>query len=129
MTIAVIFLGILSRKIEIIPLCFGDLLYAAMIYCIVRIVFTHSKAIYVILLSLLICYGIEFLQLYQAEWIVKLRETLFGKYVLGQGFLWSDIFAYTFGGAIAFFIEKFVLKYNTNLRIRILNLCFIKYTP
>ncbi|WP_459640848.1 ribosomal maturation YjgA family protein [Flavobacterium sp. CGRL2] len=63
------------------------------------------------LLSLLICYSIEFLQLYQAEWIVELRKTLFGRYVLGQGFLWTDILAYTFGIAYAFLVEKIVLNY------------------
>lgn len=97
-----------------IPLYFGDLLYAVMMYFIVRIVCTHSKAIHVILISLLTCYVIEFLQLYQAEWIVELRKTLFGRYVLGQGFLWSDLAAYTFGVAITFIIEKFALKYIIN---------------
>lgn len=66
------------------------------------------------IISLLICYGIELLQLYQAEWIIALRKTLFGRYVLGQGFLWTDLLAYTFGVAIAFIIEKIILKYYTH---------------
>ncbi|GAA6770667.1 hypothetical protein AAGS39_14120 [Flavobacterium sp. CGRL2] len=49
--------------------------------------------------------------MYQAEWIVELRKTLFGRYVLGQGFLWTDILAYTFGIAYAFLVEKIVLNY------------------
>jgi hypothetical protein len=60
----------------------------------------------------LICYGIEFLQLYQAEWIIELRKTLFGRYVLGQGFLWTDILAYTFGIFTAFIIEKITFKHH-----------------
>ncbi len=63
------------------------------------------------LLSLFICYGIEFLQLYQGEWMIELRKTLFGKYVLGQGFLWEDILAYTFGIIVAFCTEKITLNY------------------
>ncbi|QSB29382.1 DUF2809 domain-containing protein [Flavobacterium sp. CLA17] len=106
----VIGLGILSRKIAIIPLYFGDLLYAVMIYVLVRIIFIDKKALQIILISLLICYSIEFFQLYQESRIIAVRKTLFGRYVLGQGFLWSDLAAYTFGVAIAFIIEKITLK-------------------
>lgn len=107
----IIFLGILSRKISFIPLWIGDFLYAVMIYALVRIFFPVKKASLIVLLSLLICYSIEFLQLYQGEWMIELRETLLGRYVLGQGFLWSDILAYTFGIITAFIIEKLILKY------------------
>ncbi|SNR61047.1 DUF2809 domain-containing protein [Flavobacterium sp. ov086] len=110
-----IFLGILSRKISQIPLITGDFLYAVMIYLLVRIVFTDKKALYIIVVSLLICYSIEFLQLYQGNWMIELRKTLFGRYVLGQGFLWSDILAYTFGIASAFCIEQIVLKYTNRV--------------
>jgi len=101
----------MSRKIPSIPLCVGDLLYAVMIYFLSRIIFINKKSLSIIILSLLICYGIEFLQLYQAEWMLELRKTLFGRYVLGQGFLWTDILAYTFGIVITFLLEKFVLHY------------------
>jgi len=109
--LSIIFLGILSRKISFIPLWIGDFLYAVMIYFLVRIFLPFKKTYLIAIISLLICYGIEFLQLYQAEWIVELRKTLFGRYVLGQGFLWSDILAYTFGIAVASLIEKIVLNY------------------
>jgi len=82
-----------------------------MIYFLVRIFLPFKKTYLIAIISLLICYGIEFLQLYQAEWIIELRKTLFGRYVLGQGFLWSDILAYTFGIASAFLVEKIVLNY------------------
>ncbi|MCD0468982.1 DUF2809 domain-containing protein [Flavobacterium sp. JAS] len=107
-----IFLGILSRKIPQVPLITGDFLYAVMIYLLVRIVFTDKKALYVIMTSLLICYSIEFLQLYQGNWMIELRKTLLGRYALGQGFLWSDILAYTLGIAFVFCIERIVLKYT-----------------
>lgn len=109
--ITIIVLGILSRKITFIPLWIGDFLYAVMIYFLMRTIFPLKKYLFIILLSLFICYSIEFLQLYQAEWIVNLRKTLFGRYVLGQGFLWSDIAAYTFGITFAFITEKSFLKY------------------
>jgi len=112
--ISIILLGVISRKIAVIPLCIGDLLYAVMMYVLIRILFINKKAIQIMIISLLICYCIEFLQLYQAEWIIALRKTLFGRYVLGQGFLRSDLLAYTFGVAIAFIIEKIILKYYTH---------------
>ena len=101
----------MSRKTTVIPLSTGDFLYAIMIYIIIRIVFINKKAYQIVFLSLITCYGIEFLQLYQAEWMLELRKTLFGRYVLGQGFLWFDILAYTFGVLIAFILEKFAFQY------------------
>lgn len=118
--LSVIILGITSRKISFIPLWMGDFLYAVMIYFLARIFFPSKKFLFLILLSLFVCYCIEFLQLYQAEWIINLRKTLFGRYVLGQGFLWSDILAYTFGIVFAFLTEKSFLKYyNYESRFRI----------
>ncbi|MEZ0131037.1 DUF2809 domain-containing protein [Flavobacterium sp. LBUM151] len=55
----------------------------------------------------------EFFQLYQAEWIIAVRKTRFGRYVLGQGFLWSDILAYTLGIVVAFGVERIILKYKS----------------
>ena len=117
---SVIFLGILSRKIAAIPLWIGDFLYAVMIYLLMRVAFFNKKTTFILILSLAICYGIEFLQLYQAPWIVELRKTIFGRYVLGQGFLWSDIAAYSGGILFVFLIEKIILKYtNYETRFRI----------
>jgi len=79
-------------------------------YVLIRILFIDKKATQILIFSLLICYTIEFLQLYQGEWMTELRKTLFGRYALGQGFLWTDIAAYTFGGFSAFLIEKTTSK-------------------
>ncbi len=85
-----------------------------------RIFLPAEKVFIIVLISPLLCYCIEFSQLYQGEWINELRKTLFGRYVLGQGFLWSDILAYTFGILFIFFIEKIILKYtNYETRFRI----------
>lgn len=108
--IIVIFIGIISRKIDFVPLCFGDYFYAVMIYLLTRIFLINQKPIQIAITSLVICYSIESLQLYQADWIITVRKTLFGKYVLGQGFLWTDLVAYTFGITFAFITEKNILK-------------------
>ncbi len=104
--ISIIILGILSRKISIIPLWFGDSLYAMMIYFMIRTAFPNQPKIKSSIISLLICYMIEFSQLYQANWLNEIRHTLLGRYVLGQGFLWSDLVAYTFGVLVAHLVDK-----------------------
>ncbi|MBF4484078.1 MULTISPECIES: DUF2809 domain-containing protein [unclassified Flavobacterium] len=106
----IIFLGIFSRKFDTIPLCTGDFLYAVMMYVLIRILLIEKKANQILFFSLLICYTIEFSQLYQADWINEFRNTLLGRYTLGLGFLWSDILAYTFGALIAFTTERIVLR-------------------
>lgn len=119
--IIVVSLGIISRKIDFVPLCFGDFLYAVMIYILTRIFLIQHKPIQIAILSLLICYAIECFQLYQADWIIAVRKTLLGRYVLGQGFLWTDIIAYTFGITFTFITEKIILKnyiYETRFRIK-----------
>jgi hypothetical protein len=84
-----------------------------MVYLLIRIFLTTQKATHIIVLALMLCYSIEFFQLYQAEWIIQLRQTLFGRYVLGQEFLWADILAYTIGIIFTYLIEKIILKYRT----------------
>lgn len=107
----IIFLGIMSRKTNLVPLSTGDFLYAIMMYLLIRIIFINKKAYQIAFLSLITCYSIEFLQLYQSGWMLELRKTLFGRYVLGQGFLWTDILAYTFGILIALLLESLIHQY------------------
>jgi len=89
-----------------VPFFVGDLLYAIMVYFGIRFLLIHLKKSKSACIALSICYCIELLQLYDAEWIITLRSTLLGRYVLGQGFLWSDVLAYSFGVLIAYLIEK-----------------------
>ena len=98
----VIALGITSRKIDGVPTYFGDTLYAMMVYFGLRIFFINLNLKKTAILALLFCFIIEFLQLYQAEWIIEIRKTTLGHYALGQGFLWSDLAYYTLGIIIAF---------------------------
>ena len=103
--IITILLGILSRKINGIPTFFGDTLYAVMVYFGMRMLSVNIDIKKTAILALLICFAIEFLQLYDAKWMLEIRRTPFGHYVLGQGFLWSDLAYYTLGIIIAFWID------------------------
>jgi len=106
----VIALGITSRKIEGVPTFFGDTLYAVMIYFGIRMFFINFNIKKTAILALLFCFAIEFLQLYDAEWMLAIRRTTLGHYVLGQGFLWSDLGYYTIGIIMAFFSDSNWIK-------------------
>jgi hypothetical protein len=110
--VSVILLGILSRKIDGVPTFFGDTLYAVMIYFGMRSLFINQNFLTIILLALVFCFGIEFLQLYSAEWMLAIRRTTLGHYALGQGFLWSDLGYYTLGIIIAFLIDCNLVNRN-----------------
>lgn len=103
--VAVIILGIASRKIDGIPTFFGDTLYAVMVYFGMRFLSINNSFTKTSILTLIFCFCIEFLQLYQAEWILEIRRTTLGHYVLGQGFLCSDLVFYTFGVLIAIWVD------------------------
>ncbi len=105
LTIITILLGIISRKIDGIPTYFGDVLYAIMIYFGMRMFDLGSSNKNAAILALVFCFCIEFQQLYKAEWILAIRNTTFGHYVLGQGFLCSDLICYTVGVMIAFLFD------------------------
>ncbi len=106
----IIILGLLSRKTSIVPAWTGDMLYALMMFFIIRVLFIRKKIRFVFLLSLGICFAIECSQLYQAGWINALRDTLPGHLVLGQGFLWSDLIAYMAGALLGAAIEQGIRK-------------------
>lgn len=111
LTLLVIFLGILSRKISFVPLYTGDILYAVMIYFGFRAVFFLKPRI-TFILSLLFCFSIETFQLIQWEWLIDIRKTTLGHYILGQGFLWTDLICYLFGTFFALFSDHYLRNKN-----------------
>ena len=115
--ILILILGILSRKISGIPLFIGDMLYAVLIYFGFRFLFIDSTKSTSLLFSLLFCFGIEFLQLVQIDWLIAIRKTILGHYILGEGFLWLDLLCYVIGTLLAFLIDwKFIKTQNLNLK-------------
>jgi hypothetical protein len=108
--IIVIVAGLLSRKILWVPQGVGDLLWALMVYLMVRVLLINDSIKQVAIISLAFCFVIEISQLYQADWINQIRQTLPGRLILGQGFLWSDLLAYTGGIAIGVLGERIFNK-------------------
>ncbi|MDV6167348.1 DUF2809 domain-containing protein [Flavobacterium sp. DG1-102-2] len=101
---------------DIVNLYLGDILYAFMMYYIISFITIENVIRYRAILALAVCFCIEFLQLYRADWINSIRGTFPGRLVLGSGFLWSDLLAYTIGVSVAFIFEKFMLFKPTTAR-------------
>lgn len=114
LTIIVMILGLLSRKIsglpKIIELYSGDILWALMIFLIIAFIFNKKSTIFIISWAIIFSYSIEISQLYHAPWIDAIRNTTLGGLILGFGFLWSDLICYTIGIIIGIIIEKLLNK-------------------
>ncbi|PFF09983.1 hypothetical protein CN315_05420 [Bacillus cereus] len=114
-TILVIILGLSSRKFAFaLPALLndylGDALWALMIFIGFGFLFPKIETKKLAFISLMFCYGIEVSQLYHAEWIDSIRATILGGLVLGYGFLWSDLVAYTIGVGVGMFCEFMLRK-------------------
>lgn len=89
---------------------FGDALWASMIYFGVRAVWSNKSFIWAGLISVVFCFGIEFSQLYQADWINGIRSTKLGSLVLGRGFLTVDLVRYSGGILVSLVIDWYFSK-------------------
>jgi hypothetical protein len=107
--------GLLSRS-DIIPLPHfvvtyaGDTLWSLMVFICLRIVLIKAKTWKIATITLFFSFVIEFFQLYDITWINEIRSTLFGRLVLGSGFLPSDLVCYTTGTLIGITIDLMVRK-------------------
>ncbi|MEK7016239.1 ribosomal maturation YjgA family protein [Bacillus sp. FSL R9-9410] len=113
-TIVVIILGLSSRKFafalpNLLNDYLGDALWALMIFTGFGFLFSKIETKNLAFISLIFCYGIEISQLYHAEWIDSIRATTLGGLVLGYGFLWSDLVAYTIGVGVGM-LGEFILR-------------------
>ena len=95
-------LGLLSRRVRFVPAACGDALWAMMVYCCFRIIFIRKPMVISAVAALITSFAIEFSQMLTPDWLVKIRSTFLGHMLLGQGFLWSDLLAYTIGIAVIY---------------------------
>lgn len=105
-----IVIGLLSRHYAFVPLFIGDVLWATLVYFLFRFVLIKKPVKTIVIYSLLFSYAMEFSQLYTAPWIERLRQTLFGKLVLGSVFCWGDLLSYTVGIFIGVGIEVYLVR-------------------
>ncbi len=113
-----IVLGLASRYFNIIPLFVGDILWATMVYFIVRFLFINKAINFIATISLLFSFAIEFSQLYKAPWIDGIRPTLFGRLILGATFNWGDMVCYAVGVGIGVWVENSLLSSRTRYEER-----------
>ena len=104
--ILLIMVGLCSRKIGSIPSETGDALWAMTLFCFIRVLFPTIGLNVVAIVSLAGSFAVEFSQLIRWEWLVEFRSTTIGHLLLGQGFLWADLFAYVLGVALILLVAR-----------------------
>lgn len=113
--VIIIFLGLASRKFSHFLHPFvaenaGDILWAMLVYFGFRFFLVRKSLITSICISLMFSFGIEFSQMYQADWLNQIRGTSLGALVLGKGFLTVDLIRYTTGIIVVTILDKVMLK-------------------
>jgi hypothetical protein len=88
----------------------GDFLWAAMLYCAMIAIFSPNNKWRATLGLVAFCWIIEASQAWHTPWLDPFRQTTFGGVLLGHGFLWSDIVAYTAGAIAAYWTDKLILR-------------------
>ena len=90
----------------------GDALWALMIFVGLGALWPRATTARLGRAALLLCYGVELSQLYQAPWIVQVRAHTLGHLVLGSHFGWIDFIAYTVGVAFGVLAEALPYRYS-----------------
>ena len=111
--VLVIAAGLISRSALSLPHVFkeygGDTLWSMMMYGIFALLFPDAKLKTLLVGTLLFSYLIECSQLLDVDWLNALRATPF-RYMLGQGFVWSDLVCYSVGCVLACTLDAVTLK-------------------
>ena len=92
---------------------FGDYLWAMLIFFGIGLVRPRWVTLKVFTAAILFTYVIEFSQLFHPPWLEYLRSIKICALVLGYGFLWSDLVAYTLGITTGVVIEWLILRRTT----------------
>lgn len=103
-------LGLASRRYAAwlpawVLLYAGDALWALLVYWLVRVLRPAAAAGRAALLAGGWALATELSQLATWPWLVALRHTWWGKLVLGQGFLASDLLCYALGIGLGLALE------------------------
>lgn len=101
--VVVIAVGLASRKFAMFPSVLdaypGDALWALMVFMIIAFIKPDIGTARLAGAALATAFVVEASQLYQEPWLNAMRATTAGHLVLGTGFQWGDLCAYTIGVA------------------------------
>jgi hypothetical protein len=84
----------------------GDYLWAVMLFWACSALFLHLDRKKVTIALVVFCWFVEASQAFHTPWLDAFRDTTFGGLLLGHGFLWSDIFAYTAGVVSTYLFDR-----------------------
>ena len=88
---------------------FGDFLWAMMLFFLCAVLFRWQTK-WAVLATIASTWLIEVSQLYHAPWIDSLRDIKVLGLILGYGFLWSDLVAYTAGISLGAAVDYAILR-------------------
>ena len=97
-------LGLLSRRYPlpgILAEYTGDALYTSAGFGCLAFLFVRARTRSLAVAAFALSAAVEFAQLLSWPWLVDLRQTLCGRLVLGSGFKWPDMVAYSLGAMAA----------------------------
>ena len=98
-----IVLGLSSRKVAFLPDETGDGLWTMALFCFLRLIFVNSKLKDIAIVTLVLSF---LSQLIRWEWLVAIRSTFIGHMLLGQGFVWWDLLAYSIGVIVIYLVVR-----------------------
>lgn len=94
---------------DFINIWIGDYLWGIMLFWAGRLFFLGVDKPKMTYALVVFCWCVEASQAFHRPWLDAFRDTTFGGLLLGHGFLWSDIIAYTAGVVSGYFIDKYFL--------------------
>jgi len=110
--VAVIAMGLVSRSAgaraflpEFVRTYAGDTLWALMVFLGLGIVFPRARTGTIVLAAIGIAFAVEFSQLYETDWINRIRAMRIGGLALGRGWVTTDLVCYTVGVALGALAE------------------------
>ena len=75
----------------------GDTLWALMVFLILGLLFPAARTGVLAAAALGISFAVEFSQLWDADWLNRIRATRAGALVLGRGWVATDLWCYSVG--------------------------------
>jgi hypothetical protein len=113
--LAVVILGLASRRYpilfpELLGKYPGDALWSLMVYLGWALLKPSAPPYRIAIFTLMTSYLVEGSQLIQAPWLNMIRHTTLGYLVLGTVFSWYDIFSYTVGIILGFYLDRLLIR-------------------
>lgn len=113
-------LGLLSRRYPLpgfLAEYTGDALYTVAVFWVAAFVRPAAPGWALAITAAAFSAAIECSQLVTVGWLDDLRRTRLGALLLGQGFQWQDLLAYTAGAAVAWGIDGLFVALSPRRRL------------